>query len=78
MSKIFSPWSQDEVENLNKRQNLPMLHPYTCGKCGRNLIAHISGWRCSVISCDYKQNWALEQDVSGFTLKISDVLKSDK
>lgn len=78
MSKIFSPWSHDEVDNLNKRQDLSMLHPYTCGDCGKKLVAHFSGWRCSDISCLYRQNWAHEQDVRGFTLKISEALSTMK
>jgi hypothetical protein len=74
MSKIFSPWSHDEVDNLNKRQKINNLHPYTCGDCGKDLVAYFSGWRCSDIECKYRQNWAHKQDINGFTLKVSEAL----
>lgn len=70
MSKIFSPWTLDEVDNLNKRQKLTTIHPYTCGDCSKPLVAYFSGWRCSDIECKYRQNWAHDKDISGETLKI--------
>jgi hypothetical protein len=72
MNKVFAPWSLDEIDNLNKRQKV--LHPYTCGDCGKDLIACVSGWRCSDVECKYRQNWAHKQDANGFTLKISEGL----
>jgi len=65
MGKIFSPWSYEEVNNLNKRQQIQTQHPYTCGDCGKELIAYFSGWRCSDVTCEYKQNWAHAVDVKG-------------
>ena len=65
MGKIFSPWSYEEVNNLNKRQQIQTMHPYTCGDCGKELIAYFSGWKCSDVTCEYKQNWAHAVDVKG-------------
>ena len=65
MGKIFSPWSYEEVNNLNKRQQIQTIHPYTCGDCGKELIAYFSGWKCSDVTCEYKQNWAHAIDVRG-------------
>jgi len=69
MTKIFSPWTLEEVDNLNARQALQCLHPYTCGKCQKTLVACFSGWQCPDFGCDYKQNWAHEKDVTGETLR---------
>lgn len=71
MAKIYSPWSYEEVDNLNERQKINTMHPYTCLKCGDNLVAYFSGWRCSNPSCDYRQNWAHKDDVEGTTIRLS-------
>ena len=68
MAKIFSPWSYEEVNNLNNRQKLQNFHPYTCGTCKKELIAYFSGWRCPDLSCGYTQNWAHKMDVEGTLL----------
>jgi Icc-related predicted phosphoesterase len=36
-----------------------------CGDFGKELIAYFSGWKCSDITCEYKQNWAHAIDVRG-------------
>lgn len=67
MSEILKmPWSAEQVAALNRRQNNPELHPYTCGGNrtdadhldgeGR-LVATPEGWKCPF--CDYRQDWAI-------------------
>ena len=64
--RIFSPWTQQEVENLNARQKLTIMHPYTCAKCGTELVAKFNGWHCPNVECNSEiQNWALRADVEG-------------
>lgn len=69
MEKLTTPFSNEQVENLNKFQQSGMFHPFTCcsagsaEKCERRnglsegvLIATPEGWVCP---CgEYKQNWA--------------------
>ena len=67
---LKAPWSEKQVEYLNKWQRSGEMHPFTCpGKKGgckdRVLIATEYGWVCS---CgEYTQDWAhgfqsLEED----------------
>ena len=57
----FAPWSQEEVELLNKMQHMDTMHPYTCGNrhCSHQgsaaLVATRIGWTCDY--CDYRQDW---------------------
>jgi len=55
---LYRPWSDEEVELLNKYQILGKFHPYTCGgnRCRNILLATRDGWVCT--KCDYTQNWA--------------------
>ena len=54
----MTPWTQAQVDALNKEQQRQDRHPYTCGNNSRHrvLVATIDGWICQ--DCDYKQNWA--------------------
>lgn len=55
--QVKSPWTEDQVNSLNGFQNAGIFHPYTCGKCRRDLIATKDGWICE---CgEYTQDWAL-------------------
>lgn len=61
MSKIYAPFSDEQVKNLNDYQKLGIVHPFTCGKDhdgNRVLVATNNGWVCP--TCDYSQNWAHE------------------
>lgn len=64
MSKIFAPFTEEQVKNLNIYQD-SWFHPFTC--CGHNgckrrehndgiLIATTEGWICPCGK--YKQDWA--------------------
>lgn len=57
---ILTPFTDEQVQALNRWQNRQDRHPFTCGKCDSRvpLIATTDGWRCGVNGCDYRQNWA--------------------
>jgi len=61
-------WTDEQVENLKKRQNNRSLHPYTCAHGHGELIPTNEGWVCS--ECDYTQDWAFGDDLSGRTLEM--------
>lgn len=72
MSKITAPFTPEQVEQLNRFQQLEYMHPFTCGTKEKhkahpalrtpvvepdcNLVATEAGWVCPC--CDYTQNWA--------------------
>lgn len=53
-----TPWTDEQVEALNRYQREGKFHPFTCGNDSRhqNLVATKDGWICP--NCDYTQNWA--------------------
>lgn len=65
-STIEVPWDTETVVALNKSQNSPNLHPFTCPNRSNNhgwigmdngtLFATKTGWICAF--CDYTQDWA--------------------
>jgi hypothetical protein len=53
---MMAPWTQEQVDKLNKWQNAGLFHPFTCGN-GHTLVATKDGWICP--SCpEYHQDWA--------------------
>lgn len=56
---MMTPWSAQQVEELNRSQGDGTHHGYTCphdhGEDSRILLATEDGWTCP--SCDYTQNW---------------------
>lgn len=70
MDRINAPFTDQEVENLNKYQQSGLFHPFTCGgsdwgieECERAngtgeglLTATSGGWVCPCGK--YKQDWA--------------------
>lgn len=65
--RLRVPWTQDQVDALNRHQATGPFHPYTCPNRndGRHqdrgvdlgaLVATPSGWICS--DCTYRQDWA--------------------
>lgn len=56
--KLRTPFTAEQVEQLNKFQDSGLYHPFTCGNSSRhrNLVATADGWIC--LDCDYKQHWA--------------------
>lgn len=67
-NKIFAPFTEEQVEMLNKFQQNGHYHPFTCGspdeipECTRKsgsqgiLIATVDGWVCPCGK--YHQDWA--------------------
>ena len=70
--KIFAPWTEEQVLQLQEHQNRVGAHPYTCGECGEVLVPSAEGWKCS--NCTYTQNWAHDpnQPESGLTSVMND------
>lgn len=65
--KIWSPWSEEVVKQLNLFQEMGNFHPFTCPNKHDQatspdgqvpLIADVHGWICRVKECDYQQDWA--------------------
>lgn len=70
MSKITAPFTPEQVEQLNRFQQLGITHPFTCATPKKHkpahpalrtpvhdvLIATTEGWKCPI--CDYTKNWA--------------------
>ncbi len=56
---ITAPWTQEQIDNLNRRQQREDLHPYTCGIDSSHpwLVATTKGWVCITL-CGYTQDWA--------------------
>lgn len=61
--RIITPWTEDQVRNLNEWQAQGHMHPFTCGNVwcmGRagykGLEATPDGWWCRW--CTYRQEWA--------------------
>lgn len=65
---VHAPWPEWAVEALTARQARFDMHPYTCGyrstHVGQNdvLVATPKGWECP--SCDYRQTWAHDGDMT--------------
>lgn len=55
---LLAPWTNEQVDQLNRFQKLGAMHPFTCGgdNCRAVLRARNSGWYC--LHCPYMQNWA--------------------
>jgi hypothetical protein len=79
MAKIKSPWTPEQVEQLNKWQQAGWVHPFTCGnehpldgdKQENTLIATAMpcGWICP--GCLYTQNWCHDYMLDPVSLAIS-------
>lgn len=55
---INAPWTDEQVDALNRYQRAGYFHEFTCGKdqCRAALVAQADGWACP--RCDYRQDWA--------------------
>jgi hypothetical protein len=69
---VKTPWTEEQVDNLNRWQRCGRVHPFTCagdradaahkayadehGEDWGQLIATPTGWVCPV--CSYTQDWA--------------------
>jgi hypothetical protein len=61
--RITAPFTEEQVEALNRWQKTGQLHPFTCpgdlvicNEAGRELIATTHGWECKCGA--YRQTWA--------------------
>ena len=59
--QVATPFSVEQVTNLNKHQTDGRFHPFTCGGSAcpvthSTLVATVRGWICPY--CDYTQGWA--------------------
>jgi hypothetical protein len=59
--KKFSkaPWTTEQVEILERRQENDTTHPYTC-VCGHSLLPSKKGWYCE--ECPHTQNWCFASE----------------
>jgi hypothetical protein len=61
---FVAPWSDDQVDNLNRYQRAGLFHPFTCGRRDDHrddpgvLVAERDGWHCPAAGCGYRQTWA--------------------
>ena len=56
---IEAPWTDEQVENLNRWQACEHVHEFTCPNnhdASRVLVAANDGWHCP--GCAYTQTWA--------------------
>jgi hypothetical protein len=61
MAEILkAPWTDAQIEKLDKRQEDETKHPYTCD-CGHSLEPFTSGWYCEN-QCGYSQDWCFKSD----------------
>ena len=51
---LTAPWTDEQVETLQKWQEDDTKHPYTC-ICGESLTPYNSGWKCEY--CGHTQDW---------------------
>lgn len=63
LKRIEAPWTDDQVEALNRFQMADHFHPFTCpynhgSKAERILHATPDGWVCPHVRCEYTQKWA--------------------
>jgi hypothetical protein len=63
---VEAPWTDEQVENLNRWQRAGHVHEFTCPNdhpASRVLVARKDGWYCP--GCVYTQTWALDCMVEG-------------
>lgn len=59
--RIYAPFSEEQVEQLQAFQDFGSWHAFTCGNDhprAVNLIPDVDGFACPVADCDYEQAWA--------------------
>jgi hypothetical protein len=54
---VKAPWTDEQIDALERFQQTPGVHPYTCPQHStRELVATRRGWICRY--CEYTQDWA--------------------
>lgn len=73
---VTSPFTAEQVVNLDAYQHACLAHPFTCGQRDDHpfhngdqgiLIPTVRGWICQF--CDYTQDWAHAQMADGSYVK---------
>lgn len=84
VGKIIAPWTEPQVQALNRWQRAHFVHPFTCGGGHRKehpdgegvLIATRDGWICQW--CKYTQDWAWDFMFDRPIDPLAKVRKTDK
>jgi hypothetical protein len=58
---LKAPWTDEQVDALDARQQRDDLHPYTCPRCSHSLEPFNNGWQCAE-RCGYTQDWCHAAD----------------
>jgi hypothetical protein len=56
--ELRAPWPSAVVKALNETQAAGAIHPFTCGRDSKVLVATGDGWVCPKDGCEYTQDWA--------------------
>lgn len=60
--KVIAPFTDAQVEALNRWQDDHGKHPFTCARDhdGGAVVLAVTrdGWYCPALGCDYEQDWA--------------------
>lgn len=67
--KIWAPWTDDQVKNLNDYQRCDYVHQFT-GDGGEILFATKEGWVRREGETQVVQKWAWSGMVNGTTVKV--------
>jgi hypothetical protein len=74
-----SPWTPQEVDNIDAWQECPYVHPYTCPCDHPETRDHVlltpteTGLVCSEPDCEYEQSWVHLDTASG---KVVEAMQS--
>ncbi len=77
---VHAPWTDEQVENLNRFQVAGYFHEFTCGADHKDvpyspsLVATKDGWVCSHSNCTYTQTWA-HDFMSAFSVEKEQEMK---
>jgi hypothetical protein len=55
--KVTAPFNKEQRESINGYQASGVFHPFTCEKCGVDLVAHYGGMACPSHDHAYVQTW---------------------
>lgn len=66
-----TPYTAEQIENINAFQACGHYHPFTCGAegCREVLVATEEGMACP--KCDYRQTWVHDFMANGHAVAMS-------